>query len=79
MGRPARHEILAGLEARGWVGGAIAAYARGAALAPESAPCYLASYLEASLDSGSDLVDTATENGRAAFDARRRLLAEVGS
>jgi hypothetical protein len=79
MGRPARHEILAGLEARGWVGGAIAAYARGAALAPESAPCYLASYLEASLDSGSELVDTATDNGRAAFDARRRLLAEVGS
>lgn len=79
MGRPARAEILAGLQDRGWVGGVIAAYARGAGLSRRSAPRYLASYLEASLDPDSELVDNVTEDGRCALAARRHLLAEIGT
>jgi energy-coupling factor transporter ATP-binding protein EcfA2 len=79
MGRPAAREILDGLDGRGWVAAAIAAYARGAELPVETARRYLISYLETSLDENSELVDAVTERGRAAYEARMRLLLELGS
>jgi hypothetical protein len=79
LGRPAAHEILDGLRGKGWVAGAIAAYARGAKLPVAGATSYLNAYLERSLDETDELVDAVTESGRAACESRRRLLSELGS
>jgi thiamine kinase-like enzyme len=78
MGRPAAREIFAGLDGKGWVAEALAAYARGAEVPVETAPAYLTSYLEGSLDESRELVDAVTAHGRAAYEARLRLLTELG-
>jgi len=77
LGRPARSEILAGLDGRGWVGDALMAYSDGAAVPAARASEFLREYICRLVDAENELVDAVTPGGLAAVGARRRLLAEL--
>ncbi|MCS7007341.1 MAG: hypothetical protein NZL88_07290, partial [Gaiellaceae bacterium] len=74
LGRPERGELLAGLGGSGWVGEAIAAYARGAGLPWHLVRPSFARYLEHT-SSPATMRDTSAEGAA----LRRALMAEVGA
>jgi hypothetical protein len=72
LGRPAHQDLLAGLDGRGWIGEAIAAYARGAGLPRELARPSFERYLEHTSSPG-----TMRDMSEEAIALRRALIAEV--
>jgi thymidylate kinase len=75
LGRPSKSELLRGLAGRGWVGRAVITYANAAGLSETRALDQLPAYLKQS----ADLLDEDLEDGRRGIEARRALLAELGS
>jgi hypothetical protein len=65
--------LLDGLEGKGWIGRAIAAYAEGAGLHDVDPRDFLIFYLHSS----SERLNLATPDGRSDFRARQRLLASL--
>lgn len=70
LGRPKTRQIMAGLEGRGWIGAAIAAYARGAEVPIADARAQLLPYLEHTAGAGAP----DNPEGRRGAAARLRLL-----
>jgi hypothetical protein len=73
LGRPSRSAVLQGFRGKGWIGAAIAAYARGARIPADEVRPHLFTYLQASIGR----IDARTPDGRRGILARRQLLQEL--
>jgi thymidylate kinase len=74
LGRPSRRALLRGmLRQEGWIGAAVAAYARGARISVDAAVPNLLLYLHESIQR----IDGSAPDGRIGIAARQRLLQEL--